>query len=215
MVYALGVSLYRSTDGGQTFVEQGLGKKGVHADLHELWIDPRDSRHLLLGTDGGIYVSYDRGEHWEMLDHLALGQFYHAATDTRRPYHVYGGLQDNGSWGGPSNTLRPSGPTNADYRSILGGDGFVCRVDPADPDVVYAESQNGVMVRRNLRTGESSPLRPRAQPGTGKYRFNWNTPFILSQHNPHLFYAAGNFVFRSFKQGDDLKPISPEITRTK
>jgi photosystem II stability/assembly factor-like uncharacterized protein len=212
-VYALGIVLYRSTDGGKTFSPDGINT-GVHSDLHDLWINPRDSRHLLLGTDGGVYVSYDRGAHWEFLDYLALGQFYHVAVDTRRPYRVYGGLQDNGSWGGPSQTLRPTGPTNADYQYVQGGDGFVCRVDPDDPDVVYSESQNGTMFRRNLRTGESKLLRPKAQAGAGKYRFNWNTPFLLSQHNAHVFYAAGNYVYRSVKQGEDLKIISPEISRT-
>src|SRR5262249_49453158 len=97
-VYALGIVLRRSSDGGRTFSGEGINK-GVHPDLHDLWIDPRDSRHLVLGTDGGVYVSYDRGAHWEFLDHLALGQFYHVAVDTRTPYRVYGGLQDNGSWG--------------------------------------------------------------------------------------------------------------------
>jgi photosystem II stability/assembly factor-like uncharacterized protein len=213
-VYALGVVLYRSSDGGKTFSDRDINT-GVHSDLHDLWINPKDSRHLLMGTDGGIYVSYDRGAHWESLDYLALGQFYHVAADTRRPYHVYGGLQDNGSWGGPSQTLRPSGPTNGDFRNVQGGDGFVCQVDPSDPDVVYSESQNGVMFRRNLRTGESKVLRPKTQMGAGKLRFNWNTPFILSHHNSHVFYAGGNYLFRSVKQGEDLKIISPELSLSK
>jgi photosystem II stability/assembly factor-like uncharacterized protein len=212
-IYALGIVLYRSTDGGRTFLPDGINK-GVHSDLHDLWINPKDSRHLLIGTDGGVYASYDRGANWEFLDHLALGQFYHVAVDTRRPYRVYGGLQDNGSWGGPSQTLRPSGPTNADYQFVQGGDGFVCRVDPTDPDLVYSESQNGVMFRRNLRTGEAKFLRPRMQAGAGKFRFNWNTPFILSQHSPHIFYAGGNYVFRSVKQGEGMTIFSPMITRT-
>jgi photosystem II stability/assembly factor-like uncharacterized protein len=213
-IYALGIVLYRSTDGGKSFSPDGINK-GVHSDLHEMWINPKDSRHLLIGTDGGVYVSYDRGANWEFQDYLALGQFYHVAVDTRKPYRAYGGLQDNGSWGGPSQTLRPSGPTNADYQYVQGGDGFVCRVDPNDPDIVYSESQNGNMFRRNLRTGESKSLRPKIQPGANKYRFNWNTPFILSQHNSSIFYAAGNYVFRSVKKGEDLRIISPEITRTK
>jgi photosystem II stability/assembly factor-like uncharacterized protein len=213
-IYALGVVLYRSSDGGKTFSPEGINK-GVHSDHHALWINPRDSRHLLIGTDGGLYVSYDQGANWEFLDYLAVGQFYHVAVDTRRPYHVYGGLQDNGSWGGPSQTLRPSGPSNADYQYVQGGDGFVCRVDPHDPDLVYSESQNGNMFRRNLRTGETRPLRPKIQPGAGKYRFNWNTPFILSRHNSSIFYAAGNYVFRSVNKGEDLRIFSPEITRTK
>jgi photosystem II stability/assembly factor-like uncharacterized protein len=212
-VYALGVRLYRSTDGGKTFSPDGINT-GVHSDLHDMWIDPRDSRHLLLGTDGGVYVSYDRGAKWEYLDHLAVGQFYHVAVDNRRPYRVYGGLQDNGSWGGPSRTLRPSGPTNADYQFLQGGDGFVCRVDASDPDIVYSEMQHGRILRRNLRTGEAKFLQPKRRAGASKFRFNWNTPFILSHHNPRLFYVGGNYVFRSLNRGDDLTIFSPEITRT-
>jgi photosystem II stability/assembly factor-like uncharacterized protein len=213
-IYSLGVVLWRSTDGGKSFSAEGVNT-GVHSDLHDMWINPKDSRHIIIGCDGGVYVTYDRCAHWEFLDHLSLGQFYHVAVDTRRPYRVYGGLQDNGSWGGPSMTLRPSGPTNADYQFVQGGDGFVCRVDPNDPDIVYSESQGGNMFRRNLRTGEGKALRPKMQAGASRFRFNWNTPFILSNHNSHIFYAAGNYVFRSVKQGDDLKIISPEITRTK
>jgi photosystem II stability/assembly factor-like uncharacterized protein len=213
-LYSLGVVMQRSTDGGKTFSPEGINT-GVHSDTHDLWINPKDSRHLVLASDGGLYVSYDRAAHWEFLNQLALGQFYHVDVDARRPYHVYGGLQDNGSWAGPSQTLRPSGPTNADYRYVHGGDGFVCRVDPNDPDIVYAESQNGMMFRRNLRTGEAKALRPKTQAGAGKFRFNWNTPFLLSHHNSHIFYAAGNYVFRSVKQGEEMKIISPEITRTK
>lgn len=213
-LYSLGINLYRSTDGGKTFSPQGINN-GMHADHHDLWINPRNGRHMIAGTDGGVYVTYDRGANWEHLDHLALGQFYHVTVDNRHPYRVYGGLQDNGSWGGPSQTSRRSGPANADYQVIGSGDGFVCRVDSSNPSIVYAESQNGIMYRRNLETGESALIRPKAQPELGSLRFNWNTPFILSQHNPHLFYCAANYVFRSFKRGEDPKVISPEITRTK
>ena len=105
IVYVLGIALHRSTDGGKTF--KADAGKGVHPDHHALWIDPRDGRHMIVGCDGGFYVTYDRAAHWDYLNHLALGQFYHVAVDTKQPYHVYGGLQDNGSWGGPSRTLRP------------------------------------------------------------------------------------------------------------
>jgi photosystem II stability/assembly factor-like uncharacterized protein len=212
-VYVLGVALHRSSDGGKTFKDDG--GKTVHADHHALWIDPKDARHMIVGGDGGVYASYDRMNHWDFLNHMALGQFYHVCVDARRPYYVYGGLQDNGSWGGPSRTLRSSGPVNDDWFSVMGGDGFVCRVDPSDPDIVYAEVQNGGMIRRNLKTGSVNPIKPRAEKGAAPYRFNWNTPFILSSHNPSIFYAGGNYVFRSLNRGDDLKPISPEITRSK
>ncbi len=232
-LYVLGVSLYRSSNGGKTF--RSDGGRSVHADHHALYIDPRDGRHMLLGGDGGIYVTCDRMERWDHLNHAAIGQFYHVAIDTTRDYKVYGGLQDNGSWGGPSRTHNGSGPINEDWVSVGGGDGFKCQVDPNDPDQIYYTSQNGAM-----GAGTSAPANPprfarkteaprnargrmlrlavlrRGAPGRGqsRYRFNWNTPFILSHHNSRIFYAAGNVVFRSLDRGNDLRAISPNITRT-
>ena len=165
-LYVLGISFYRSTDGGKTF-RVDPGKRHVHADQHALWIDPHDGRHMLIGTDGGFYVTYDRMANWDHLTLAALGQFYHVAVDNRKPYHVYGGLQDNGSWGGPSRTLRNTGPINEDWFTVSGGDGFVCRVDPDDPDIVYTESQDGVIGRRNLadrRARRGSRAERRAKP---------------------------------------------------
>jgi photosystem II stability/assembly factor-like uncharacterized protein len=242
-LYVLGVSLFRSSDGGKTF--QADVNNELHPDQHALWIDPRDGRHMVIGCDGGFYATYDRMANWEFLNHMAIGQFYHVTVDTRQPYHVYGGLQDNGSWGGPSRTLRSSGPVNDDWILLFGGDGFACQVDPHDADIVYCEFQDGNIFRRNLRTGELAFVHPRGKDASAArvnwnrpffisfanfglvpflpnlvkqqdlYRFNWNTPFLLSSHNSHIFYSAGNYVFRSLKQGDDLRPISPEITRTK
>jgi photosystem II stability/assembly factor-like uncharacterized protein len=213
IVYVLGVSLYRSKDAGKTF--QMEGNRGVHSDQHALWIDPHDGRHMILGCDGGFYQTYDRADHWDHLNHLALGQFYHVAVDPRPLYRALGGLQDNGSWAGPTRTLRPTGPVNEDWLMIGGGDGFVCRVDPHDPDLVYSESQGGNIQRRNLKTGERAVLRSKRVPGKPPYRFNWNTPFLLSSHNPSIFYSAGQYVFRSVEKGDHLRIISPEITHTK
>jgi photosystem II stability/assembly factor-like uncharacterized protein len=236
-VYVLGIAQYHSSDGGKTF-KNDAGKL-VHADGHALWIDPRDGRHMLIGCDGGFYVTYDRAGHWDHLNHLALGQFYHVAVCSKRPYWVYGGLQDNGCWGGPSIGLKGGvGPINEDWISINGGDGYVCRVDPIDPDQIYAEAQNGAIVRRHLKTGEVAPIRPKGmgkgfgegggggggkgeggKGGGGKggpqHRFNWNTPYILSSHNPKIFYCAAEVVFRSLDRGNDLKIISPEITLSK
>jgi photosystem II stability/assembly factor-like uncharacterized protein len=211
-LYVLGISMYRSKDGGKTFTDDG--GNGVHADQHALWIDPKDGRHMIVGCDGGFYQTYDRMDHWDHLNHLAIGQFYHCAVDSHRPYKVYGGLQDNGSWGGPSHSFG-GGLINEDWIMVGGGDGFVCRVDPNDPDLVYFESQDGNVGRRNLRTGERGNIRPARGQGGPAYRFNWNTPFILSSANPRIVYVGGNYVFRSLKQGDDLRVISPEITRTK
>jgi hypothetical protein len=208
-IYVLGVALFRSDDGGKTF--RNDAGRGVHADHHAMWIDPRDGRHIVLGCDGGLYVSYDRTRNWDFHSIMALGQFYHVAVDTRRPYNVYGGLQDNGSWGGPSAMRGSAGPDNSDWHVIGSGDGFVCQVDPNDPDQIYYESQYGRMGRLHLKTGERKSLR---LPEGKTHRMNWKTPFILSHHNSRIFYAAGNYVMRSMDRGDDLRVISPEITRT-
>ena len=221
LLYVLGVSFYASTDGGRTFRLDRPSNGNVHSDEHALWIDPKDGRHMLIGTDGGFYVTYDRTKTWEHLTLADLGQFYHVCLDNRKPYHVYGGLQDNGSWGGPSRTLRSTGPINEDWFMVGGGDGFVCRVDPEDPDLIYSESQDGAVRRRNMRTGEGASLRPRPAGGQGggqgggrrgggqgggqQHRYNWNTPFILSVHNPGIVYVGAEMVFRSLKHGDDMK----------
>ncbi len=211
LLYVLGIEFYRSKDGGKTF--RNDGGKGVHADGHALWIDPKDGRHMVLGCDGGYYATYDRMENWDHLNQSAIGQFYGVAVDTRRDYRVYGGLQDNGTWGGPSFTHSRSGPVNEDWVSVGGGDGFGAVVDPDDPDQVYFTSQGGAMVRRNFRTRETAAIRPR-HPDRKPMRFNWNTPFIVSHHNSKIFYCAGNYLFRSLDRGEDLKLISPELTRT-
>jgi len=214
LIYAFGDTvLWKSVDGGKRFASAAAAT--VHPDHHALWIDPKDGRHMLIGCDGGFYVTYDRGQTWDHLNTTALAQFYHVAVDNRKPYRVYGGLQDNGSWGGPSRTLRGTGPANEDWVFLNGGDGFVCRVDPHDPDWVYAESQNGFMNRRNLKTGEGGGIRPRPVKEGEELRFNWNTPFILSNSSPHIFYCGAQYVFRSVARGDNLKAISPELTRTK
>ncbi len=210
-MYVLGTSLYRSQDAGQTFT--GDGGRGIHVDHHALWIDPADPRHMILGNDGGIYVTYDRMDHWDHHNHAALGQFYHVGINSRVDYHVYGGLQDNGSWGGPARVSNDSGPVNTDWYRVGGGDGFITLADPDDPDQIYFESQNGAMGRIHLETGERGFIRPRAPRGT-RYRFNWKTPFILSPHNSKIHYSAGNYVFRSFDQGRGVKAISPEITNS-
>jgi photosystem II stability/assembly factor-like uncharacterized protein len=212
-VYVLGISLHVSDDGGKTFRVNGA--PNVHPDHHALWIDPRDSDHLVLGCDGGLNVSYDRGATWEHYRNLPLGQFYAVAVDQRKPYRVYGGLQDNGSWRGPSATQSFDGITTADWGAVLWADGFYCQVDPADADVVYAEGQYGMLQRVHLRTGESTGIAPRAPRGTPAYRFNWSAPLLLSAHNPRTLYYGGNHVLRSINRGDTWEPISPDLTHGK
>jgi photosystem II stability/assembly factor-like uncharacterized protein len=210
-IYLCGTSLYKSKDSGETFTGDG-GSDGIHVDHHALWIDKRDPRHMILGNDGGIHVTYDRMEHWDHLNHVAIGQFYHVGIDTSMDYKVYGGLQDNGTWGAPSRGSS-GGAVNSDWLRVGGGDGFVTLVDPNDPNEIYFESQNGGMGRINLKTGSRGFVRPRPPKGT-RYRFNWKTPFLLSPHNSKVHYSAGNYVFRSFDRGNGTKAISPEITNS-
>ena len=158
-VYVMGIQFHVSTDGGKTFKNGG---SRVHPDHHALWIDPRDGRHLRLGCDGGLYISRDRGRTWDFHNIMAIGQFYDVGVDTRLPYRVYGGLQDNGSWGGPSRKRGSLGPVNSDWLRIGGGDGFICRADPNDPDVVYAEMQYGRFWRVNVATGARATLKTSA-----------------------------------------------------
>ncbi len=211
-IFLCGTSLYRSFDGGKTFKGDG-GTDGIHVDHHALWIDPANPRHMILGNDGGIYVTYDQMEHWDHLNHVAIGQFYHVGIDTNRDYNVYGGMQDNGSWGGPARGKTGEGPVNTDWLRIGGGDGFVTQVDPTDAAQIYYESQNGGMGRINLETGERGFMQP--QERGQRFRFNWKAPFVLSPHNSKIHYSAGNFVFRSLNKGSNPKRISPEITNSK
>lgn len=210
-LYVLGTSLYKSSDGGVTFTGDGHGNE-VHVDHHAMWIDPKDSRHIILGNDGGVYITHDRMKTWDHHNHFAIGQFYHIGIDNTPDYKVYGGLQDNGSWGGPRRS-RNGATLNSDWFRIGGGDGFICLVDAEDPDQLYAESQNGAMSRFNMRTGERGSIRPQPPQGVS-YRFNWKTPFVLSPHNSRIHYSAGNYVFRSYNRGTAIEAISPDITNS-
>ncbi len=222
IVYVVDQRVHKSVDGAATFeVLSGYG----HVDQHALWINPENSRHIMIGNDGGIDVSYDRGETWEAFRRWAMGQPYHASVDMRRPYHVCTGLQDNGSWCGPSG-VRGGNILSEDWYRVGGGDGFYTAVDPTDYTVVYAESQNGNLRRLSLATGEGGSIRPRAptdenprtniapapEAGT-EIRWNWNTPFILSPHNPDVIYAGGNRLFRSLDRGETWT-MSPDLTRS-
>jgi photosystem II stability/assembly factor-like uncharacterized protein len=211
-IYVLGTRLHKSSDRGETFTPDGHDRE-VHVDHHNMWINPADGRNMILGNDGGIYVTHDRMDNWDHHNHVAIGQFYQVEADATRDYKVYGGLQDNGSWGGPNKVNNNRGPVNSDWFNIGGGDGFVVRVDKDDPNQLYSESQNGFTSRLNLETGSQGSIRARAPRGE-RYRFNWNTPFILSEHNSEIYYSAGNHVFRSPNQGIGIQAISPEISRT-
>jgi hypothetical protein len=209
-VWVLGAQMYFSEDGGKTFKTDHIRK--IHGDHHALWIDPANPDHLLIGSDGGIHVSWDGGRSMDFINALPLAQFYEVHFDMRTPYTVCGGLQDNGLWCGPSQTAFDQGIANEDWFRVGGGDGFYTVVDPADPDTVYVESQDGNVARFDLRTNERRVIRPEPPAGE-KYRFNWNSPILLSPHDPKTVYYGGNRLFGSSDRGDTWTLVTPDLSR--
>ncbi|HEV7682763.1 MAG TPA: hypothetical protein VGO68_11615 [Pyrinomonadaceae bacterium] len=199
-LWQLAANMYNSDDGGKTWNSNLVQR--IHGDFHALWIDPANSNHVLAGSDGGMHASYDRGRTWDFINTIPLGQFYEVTLDNQKPFWVYGGLQDNGSWAGPSGTLNQEGITNDDWFRTGGGDGFYSVVDPTDPSIIYVESQNGSVSRLELKTGERKSIRPEARPGEKRYRFDWNSPIVISPHNNRTIYFGGNRVFRSADRGN-------------
>ncbi len=204
-IYVLGTRLYRSDDGGKSFHTLALEKDynlGAHVDNHALWIDPRDSRHLLLGNDGGFYASRDRGKTWRFPANLPIEQFYDVALDMATPYHIYGGLQDNNSYEGPSATRRWQGIMNRDWSVVDFGDGMYAAADPTDPHVAYASSQGGAILRIDPITGDRKSIQPVPPDTSTHYRFDWTSPILLSPHDPNTVYLGGNRLFISHDRGD-------------
>jgi hypothetical protein len=275
-IYVAGLPVAKSLDGGKTFATldaAGGNMSPGHVDQHAIWIDPRNPKHILIGNDGGLNVTWDQGKSWDYINTMATALAYVVTADMRRPYYVYVGLQDNGSWGGPSAVRGRGGIMNSDWFGIGGGDGFYTAVDPSDYNIVYTESQDGNTNRYDLRLGRGQSIRPRAvagrggrgggaagggtaaaggtggagragaatQPGaaseqappvqaggfgafnqgpanvlnaqpTDVYRFNWNTPVVLSPHNPSIVWLGGNRLFKSYNRGDTWV-ASPDLTK--
>ena len=210
-VVRLAPSSQQSWDGGRTYV--GFATPGTHADHHALWINPQSPEQMILGTDGGLYLSWDRGQTWDHVESIPLAQFYAISVDDARPYYnVYGGLQDNAAWGAPNQTRTTFGTSNADWFRMAGGDGFYAVADPSDRNFVYAESQNGNIGRYDARTGQIKGIRPVARPGE-THRYNWSAPILPSRHVARQVYLAANFLFRSNDRGDSWQTISPDLTR--
>ncbi len=210
-VWVLGAPLYYTEDAGRTFRQDRWQK--IHSDFHALWIDPANSDHMILGGDGGITMTYDSGRTWDYVNNVPIAQYYEIAYDMQKPYHLCGGLQDNNSWCGPSATLSPRGISNDEWITVGGGDGFYSQIDPNDANIVYAESQDGNLLRRDLRTHESRSIRPLEDNDKApRYRFQWNSPVIISSHDPKTLYYGGNHLFKSTDRGDSWTRLGPDLT---
>ncbi len=208
------VRMSMSSDGGRTFAPVD---QPVHDDKHAIWWDPNNSNHVLIGTDGGVYQTWDMTRTWIWFPNISIATFYHVGYNMDYPYEVCGGMQDNYNWCGPSAVRASNGITNDRWHQVQGGDGFVTIMDARDGRIVYTESQDGNMTRRNTLTGESKSIRP--TPGnttdpnpSGNYRFHWDTPMQFSMTDPGVLLAAGNKIFRSNDRGDSWTAISPDLT---
>jgi photosystem II stability/assembly factor-like uncharacterized protein len=215
-LYAIAMGLYTSIDGGRTF--RRISSR-THGDYHTLWIDPTNPNRIWQGQDGGIAVSWDRGENWEFVGNIPLGQFYQVSADNRWPfYYVFGGLQDNGTYTGPSRVRQPAGILNDVWQMVSFGDGFHAINHPDHPDLYLSESQGGGIVRTDMRTWEQQDVSPQPRRNDGgpvselKYRFNWNTPIVASPHDKNTVYFGGNVIFKSTDFGKTWQPISPDLT---
>ncbi|MFA5299382.1 MAG: glycosyl hydrolase [Lutibacter sp.] len=212
-IYIGGVPILKSEDGGKNFTS--MDQENVHADHHALWVNPNLEGHLINGNDGGVNITYDDGKNWIKNNQPAVGQFYYINVDHQKPYNVYGGLQDNGVWYGPSNyetSTRWEATGNYPYKSIGGGDGMQVQIDNRDHNIVYAGSQFGYYYRVNLKTNERLSIHPMHQLGDAPYRFNWQTPILLSSHNQDILYMGANKLLRSMNQGETFEAISNDLT---
>jgi photosystem II stability/assembly factor-like uncharacterized protein len=210
-VWVLGGTLAVSIDAGKTFSTEGTGER-IHVDHHALWIHPKNPDHLALGNDGGLYLSHDGSRNWNFIDNLPIGQYYDIGIDKRDPYWIYGGTQDNGTWGIPSRTSNLVGIMNSDVVNIAYGDGFYTQPDPTDPRYVYANSQSGRTYLIDLDTREERGIRPVPEDAKETYRFNWSTPMLVSPHDSKVVYYGGNKLFRTDDRGHTWREVSPDLT---
>jgi photosystem II stability/assembly factor-like uncharacterized protein len=210
-VYSMDTYLKYTCDGGRTWIQ--LGNNHRHVDDHALWIDPDHTDHLLIGGDGGLYETYDRGATFRFFPNLPVTQFYRVFADNAQPfYNVYGGTQDNNTWGAPVRTTNNGGITNDDWFLVVGGDGYKVQVDPHDPNIVYGEWQYGGLVRYDRKSGEVLFIQPQPEKGEA-HRWNWDTPLLISKHSPTRLYVAANKLFRSDDRGNSWKTINGDLTR--
>jgi len=213
-IYIYGVPILTSNDGGENF--KAIGKSNVHSDHHALWINPDKPGHLINGNDGGVNITYDDGEHWMKNNSTAVGQFYAINIDYEKPYNVYGGLQDNGVWKGAHNARndeRWQSSGHNPWTSIMGGDGMQIQIDKRNSNIVYTGYQFGNYFRLDLENEKRTYIQPKHELGESPYRFNWQTPILLSSHNQDILYLGGNKLHRSMNQGDDWEAISEDLTQ--
>ena len=213
-IYIYGVPILKSNDSGKTYSR--IGASNVHVDHHDLWINPKNTDHLVLGNDGGVNISYDQGANWMKLNQPSVGQFYSINVDNADPYNVYGGLQDNGVWMAKNNSFESpywheSGHNN--WTKIMGGDGMQIQIDNRDNNIVYTGLQFGNYYRLNIRQGTRKVIKPRHQLGQSPLRFNWQTPILISPHNQDIIYFGSNKLHRSFNKGDSWNDISNDLTK--
>ncbi len=209
-VYRPAFNFAYSNDGGYSFADASGDGGWVHSDMHALWINPKNTNQMYLGTDGGVYLSLDKGGSWIFLQSLPVGQFYHVAIDNADPYRMYGGLQDNGSWVGPSSA--PGGVGNSNWMAINGGDGFWAQPDPNDSNIAYAESQGGEANRINLTTTKAIDIKPEAGADEEKLRWNWNSPIMTGITGKENLYMGAQYLYKSTDQGRSWDRISPDLT---
>ena len=212
-IYIYGVPIVKSKDGGKTFTS--ISAENVHSDHHALWINPKNPSHLINGDDGGVNIPYDDGENWIKNNSPSVGQFYAINVDNEEPYNVYGGLQDNGVWVGPHNAKEDKSwhqSGHYPWKSIMGGDGMQIQIDNRNHNIVYTGYQFGNYYRLNLETEEDTYIQPKHELGENPYRFNWQTPILLSPHNQDILYLGGNKLMRSMNQGDTWTAISGDLT---
>ena len=213
-IYTYGVPILTSDDGGKTFYR--IGKENVHADHHDLWINPNKRGHLINGNDGGVNITYDDGKNWIKNNSTEVGQFYSINVDYQTPYNVYGGLQDNGVWMGPHNsTENKRWETSGSYpwKMILGGDGMEVQIDKNQPNIVYTGYQFGFYYRLDLKRNKRTLIKPRHKLGESPYRFNWQTPILLSSHNQDILYLGSNILHSSLNGGNKWENISFDLTK--
>jgi photosystem II stability/assembly factor-like uncharacterized protein len=209
-VYRPAYGLSISDDGGRSFTDASNEGGWVHSDHHAIWINPQYTNQVWIGTDGGVFLSNDRGITFTFIQNLPVGQFYHVQTDNQEPYNVYGGLQDNGTWVGPSQWF--GGVSNGRWRALFGGDGFWAQPDPTDPNTSYAEAQGGEAGRIDMKTGLTTNIQPEQTKNEEKLRWNWNTPIYIGAANPHNLYMSAQYLYKSTNQGKDWTRISPDLT---